>query len=162
MSWDIFKEVTETIDFIERGGPGSGNWGHKGRKGKRGGSAPRKGGGVAAQRKQAGKKTYTRQNVTWKKDRWGDERAEIDTPKGKIRGGVYKKVSYTGKGKSRKQQVKYLGQVLGPGTMGQWTGSNKDRSKVKEWVESAMNERVHGLNPLDIQTYFSSPKLRRL
>jgi len=30
-------------DYVERGGPGSGNWGHAGRKGKRGGSAPRKG-----------------------------------------------------------------------------------------------------------------------
>jgi hypothetical protein len=43
MNWDIFKEVGQAINEIEKGGPGSGNWGHKGRKGKRGGSAPSKG-----------------------------------------------------------------------------------------------------------------------
>lgn len=35
-------------DFRVMGGPGSGNWGHRGRKGKRGGSAPSRGGGVVA------------------------------------------------------------------------------------------------------------------
>jgi len=39
----------EWIDALTEGGPGSGNWGHKGIKGRRGGSAPRGGGGVAGQ-----------------------------------------------------------------------------------------------------------------
>jgi hypothetical protein len=39
--------VVQIIDrYIEMGGPGSGNWGHAGRKGKRGGSAPRSTAGV--------------------------------------------------------------------------------------------------------------------
>lgn len=39
--WDIFAEVIDAIEFIEKGGPGSGHHGHAGRKGRRGGSAPR-------------------------------------------------------------------------------------------------------------------------
>lgn len=41
MAWDVFAEVVGAIEYIEKGGAGSGNWGHAGRKGKRGGSAPK-------------------------------------------------------------------------------------------------------------------------
>lgn len=44
--WDILEEVKEVL--TEMGGPGSGNWGHRGRKGKRGGSVPSRAGGIAA------------------------------------------------------------------------------------------------------------------
>jgi len=37
----VANNIIQLIDnYIELGGPGSGNWGHRGRKGKRGGSAP--------------------------------------------------------------------------------------------------------------------------
>ena len=50
----LIKEITsEVLTMLFEGGPGSGNWGHKGRPGKRGGSLPSqttrlKGSGIAA------------------------------------------------------------------------------------------------------------------
>ena len=44
----IVKDISaEAIAALFEGGPGSGNWGHKGRPGKRGGSLPTKGKTIA-------------------------------------------------------------------------------------------------------------------
>lgn len=43
-TYAIVKDISaEAIAALFEGGPGSGNWGHKGRPGKRGGSLPTKG-----------------------------------------------------------------------------------------------------------------------
>ncbi len=42
------RAVTARVKMTMLGGPGSGNWGHKGRPGKRGGSAASTGGGAAS------------------------------------------------------------------------------------------------------------------
>ena len=48
-SWDIFKETREVLTEMAKG-KGRGNWGHAGRPGKRGGSAPRRGRSTSALR----------------------------------------------------------------------------------------------------------------
>jgi len=46
-TYAIVKDISaEAIAALFEGGPGSGNWGHKGRPGKRGGSLPTKGGSI--------------------------------------------------------------------------------------------------------------------
>ena len=42
MTWDIFGEVGEILNYIEKAKKkGRGHWGHRGRKGRRGGSLPK-------------------------------------------------------------------------------------------------------------------------
>lgn len=56
--WITYLQVLRGA-YTEKGGPGSGNWGHAGRKGKRGGSAPGKGKrGGSARRGGAGVARY--------------------------------------------------------------------------------------------------------
>jgi len=40
LSWELYREMTGTKIYISKGGQGSGNFGHAGREGERGGSAP--------------------------------------------------------------------------------------------------------------------------
>lgn len=55
----VVKDIaSDAMRTIFEGGPGSGNWGHKGRPGKRGGSLP--GGGVSAHVSGNGKRIYSR------------------------------------------------------------------------------------------------------
>jgi len=43
-SYTLIKDISsEVLTMLSEGGPGSGNWGHKGRPGMRGGSLPTKG-----------------------------------------------------------------------------------------------------------------------
>lgn len=96
MIWDIFKETREVLK--EMGGKKSGHWGHRGRKGKRGGSAPSKGGGVSA---------------------LGDRTSSVDTrPLGAIREEVqdiYKKKGQFHVGEWNKEDIiSYRGQKATP------------------------------------------------
>ena len=44
---DLVREITgDVLDSLLEGGGGSGNWGHKGRPGRRGGSLPTKAGSI--------------------------------------------------------------------------------------------------------------------
>lgn len=47
MSCDVKQISSEVLSALFEGGAGSGNWGHKGRPGKRGGSLPTKAGSIA-------------------------------------------------------------------------------------------------------------------
>jgi hypothetical protein len=62
---EILEEIEQALGPQEKGGPGSGNWGHAGRPGARGGSGP--GGGLAAIGAKRGHTAYERRAISQRK-----------------------------------------------------------------------------------------------